>query len=93
VIAYTTGGQESRLFVTLGRNEDDAQQRFEQLKEHFLKTGECKPAPEMSPRAVRASNSFEGSVMALTVGRYLVVLLNPVSGSEAILKSAVEKLQ
>jgi len=93
LVSYAVGSQESKLLVTLGSDDADAEQRFEQLKEHFAKTGECKAAPEIGARAIRASNSFEGSVIARTVGRYLLVLLNPVSGSEAILKGSVERLQ
>lgn len=88
VVAYTSGDQESKLFVTLARDAADAQQRLKQLEQHFLKTGKCQPAPELGEGAIRASNSFEGSVMAQTKGRYLILLLNPAKGSEQLLKNA-----
>jgi hypothetical protein len=93
VVAYTAGEQESKLLITLARDEADAQQRLKQLEQHFGKTGQCKAAPELGEEAIRASNSFEGSVLARTKGRYLVLLLNPASGGEQLLKSSVESLK
>ena len=92
VVAYSAGNQESKLFVTLARDEADAQRRFKQLTEHFSKTGQCKVAPELGEGAIRASNSFEGTVIARTKGHYLFLLVNPVAGSEQILKSAAAGL-
>jgi hypothetical protein len=93
VVAYTSGGQESKLFVTLARDEADAQQRFKQLEEHFSKTGQCKAAPELGQGVVRASNSFEGAVMAQLKGRYLFLLVNPAAGGEQLLRVAVATLE
>ncbi len=92
VVAYASGDQESKLYVTLARDEADAQQRLKQLEEHFRKTGESKPAPELGEGAIRASNSFEGQLVARTKGRYLVLLLNPGAGSEQLLKKTAEGL-
>jgi len=88
VVAYASGDQESKLFVTLARDAADAQQRLKQLEQHFIKTGKCQPAPELGEGGIRASNSFEGRVMAQTKGRYLILLLNPGKGSEHLLKNA-----
>jgi hypothetical protein len=93
VVAYATGDHESKLFVTVARDETDARQRLKQLEEHFAKTGECKRAPEIADRAIRGSNSFEGSMVAQTKGRYLLLLLNPAAESEQILKSAADSLK
>jgi hypothetical protein len=93
VVAYKSGDQESKLFVTLARDEADAQDRLKQLEEHFAKTGQCKLAPELGERAIRASNSFEGSIMAQTKGRYLVLLLNPAIGGEQLLRNAASGLK
>ena len=92
-VAYVSGTQESKLFVTLARDRADAQQRLKQLEQHFAKTGQCQRAPELGDDAIRASNSFEGIILAETKGRYLVLLLNPGKGSEQILSSAVEELE
>lgn len=93
VVAYTSGDQESKLFVTLARDEADAQQRFKQLGQHFAKTGQCKAAPELGEGAIRASNGFEGSVMAQTKGRFLILLLNPAKGSEQLLRNTAAGLE
>jgi hypothetical protein len=92
MVAYTLGDQESKLFVTVARDETDAQQRLKQLEQHFTKTGHCEPAPELGEGAIRASNSFEGSVIVRTKGRYLLLLVNPAKGSEQLLKNAAAGL-
>jgi hypothetical protein len=93
IVGYKSGEQESKLLVTLARDQADAQQRLKQLEQSFTKTGQCQPAPELGADAIRASNSFEGSVIAQTKGRYLLLLLNPGKGSEQLLKDAVANLQ
>jgi hypothetical protein len=90
--AYASGDQESKLFVTVGRDEADAQQRLKQLEQHFSKTGHCEPAPEISPDAIRAGNSFEGNVIAQTKGRFLLLLVNPAKGNEQLLRKAAAGL-
>ncbi len=92
MIAYATGDQESKLLVTLARDATDAQQRLKQLEQHFTKTGRCEPAPEFGAGAIRASNSFEGTVIAQTKGRYLILLLNPAKGSNQLLRMAAAGL-
>lgn len=92
VVAYKWGDQESKLFVTVSRDESEAQERLKQLELHFAKSGRCQPAPELGDGAIRASNSFEGSVIAQTKGRYLILLLNPGKGSEQLLKETAAGL-
>jgi hypothetical protein len=92
VVTYAAGDQETKLFVTLAQNNDDAQQRLKQLEGHFLKTGQCKAAHEPGEGAIHCSNSFEGSVIAQTRGRYLFLLLNPGAGSEQLMRSTAEAL-
>jgi hypothetical protein len=92
MVAYASGDQESKLFVTVARDETDAQQRFKELEQHFTKTGHCEPAPELGEGAIRASNSFEGSVIARIKGRYLLLLVNPAKGNEQLLKNAAASL-
>ncbi|MFP5228072.1 MAG: DUF6599 family protein [Acidobacteriota bacterium] len=89
---YISDGEESQLYVTLARDAADAQQRLRQLAENFVKTGRCEAAPDLGPGAIRASNSFEGRVMAQTEGRYLILLVHPSSGGAALLKRAAESL-
>lgn len=92
VAAYSAGEAESKLYVTLARDEADAHKRLKQLQEHFTRTGKCTPALDLAAGAIRGQNSFEGTVIARTAGRYLLVLLNPVSGNGRILTRAAESL-
>ena len=93
VIAYSSGDQESKLFLTVARDRADAQQRFEELKQHFSRSGQCKDAPEVGEGAIRGNNSFEGNVIAQAKGRYLLVLVNPVAGNERLIQAAAANLQ
>jgi hypothetical protein len=93
VVAYTEGEQESKLFVTVARDEADARQRLKLLEQHLTKTGQCKPAPERGEGAIQGSNSFEGIIFAQTKGRNLLLLLNPGSGGEKLIKEASESLK
>lgn len=93
VIAYSSGDQESRLLVTVAQDQADAKQRFELLKQHFGKTGECRNAPEIGQDAMRASNSFEGKVVAQIAGRYVILLMNPGAGAEHLIRATAAKLQ
>jgi hypothetical protein len=93
VVAYSAGNQETKLFVTLAQNEEDAQQRLKLLEEHLVRTGQCKAAPELGDGAIRGRNSFEGSVIARTKGRYLLLLVNPTTRSEQLMTYIVEALR
>ena len=93
VVAYGAGDQETKLYLTLAADAADARQRLKQIAEHFSKTGQCKAAPELGEGAIRASNSFEGSVIALAKGRYVVLLLNPATGSERLLNAITNSLE
>ena len=90
--AYLAGERESKLFVTVARDAADAQHRLRQLELHFTKTGKCESAPEFGEGAIRGSNSFEGTVLAETKGRYVILLVNPAKGTEQLLKAAAAGL-
>lgn len=92
-VRYADGAEESQLYVTLARDGEDARDRLRQFQKHFASTGEWKDAPEAGPGVIRASNSFEGSVMARTQGRYLLILVHPSEAGAALLNSAAERLQ
>jgi hypothetical protein len=84
---------ESKLMVSVGRDAADAQARLKSLAEHFRQSGQCKPAPELGEGAVRASNTYEGTLVARAKGRYLVLLLNPGAAAGNFFRDAIEKLQ
>jgi hypothetical protein len=90
---YSLDNQNSMLLISVAANEQEAQQRMKTLDEHFRKTGQCAPAPELGEGAIRASNSYEGKLIARTKGRYVILLFNPVAGAPEVLKEAMERLQ
>ncbi len=92
VASYEFNGHESKLYVTIARNADDAHDRLKQLEAHFAKTGECAAAPNVEAGAIRGKNSFEGSFVATVQGNFLFLVLNPVPGSEQILQEATASL-
>jgi len=92
VASYEFNGHESKLFVTLAQNADDAQERLKQLQAHFAKTGECVAAPEIEAGAIKGKNSFEGSFVAKVQGHLLLLLLNPAPGTEQIFREAAARL-
>jgi hypothetical protein len=93
VAVYVLDGKESKVFITIARDDGDALRRFDQLKQNLAKTGQCMAAPELSESAIRASNSFEGNVIALTKGRFLVLLLHPTAHGDALLKAVAGELK
>jgi hypothetical protein len=65
---------------------------MEQLAKHFKESGECAAAPELGAGGIRARNSFEGSVIARTQGRYLIVVVNPPQNGTEILNKTAQSL-
>lgn len=91
VVSYSWA-KEAKLIVTVAAEPATAKARLDQLAKHFKDTGECKPAPELGEGAIRARNSFEGTMIARTQGRYLIALLNPPANGAQILKSTAQDL-
>ncbi len=85
---YKWGTKEGKFIVSAGADAAGAKLRLQQLANHFKQTGESKAAPELGEGGIRGKNSFEGTVIARTQGRYLVALLNPPENGAAILKAA-----
>jgi hypothetical protein len=90
---YAWGKGESKLMVSVGRDAADAQERLKLLAEHFRQSGQCKAAPEFGEGAIRATNTYEGTLVARAKGRYLILLLNPAAGAENFFRDAAERLQ
>jgi hypothetical protein len=93
VVTYATTPKESKLLVSLANDAAAAKGRLDQLAKHFKQTGECSAAAELGEGGIRAKNSFEGSIIARTQGRYVIVLLNPAQDGAALLKSAAQALR
>ncbi len=92
VVTYTEGKQESKLVVSVANDTQGAKSRAEQLAKHFKQSGEVTSAPELGENGMRGKNSFEGSVMARTHGRYLIALFNPAANGHEILTVTAQGL-
>ncbi len=89
---YKLEGAEPTILLSMGTDPADAQGRLKLLAVHFTRTGQCQPAPELGDGAIRAGNSFEGKIIARAKGRYVLVMINPASSSEALFKDAIQHL-
>jgi len=90
---YGLDGAQSTLMVSVAASAAEAASRLTALEGHFRRTGQWGPAQEFGPGAARGSNSFEGSLVAATAGQYVVIVLNPSSGSAVFFKDAVARLR
>ena len=90
---YGTNGKDSTLLISVAANETEAKERLRLLTEHFRKSGRCNAAPELGAGAIRASNSFEGNVLAQVQGRYLLVFISAENSSGATLAEALRNLR
>lgn len=90
---YNLDKQESTLLISVAADQAEAQRRLKLLDQHFRETGKSESAPELGAGAIRASNSFEGKLIAQVKGRYLLALFNPVAGAPELLKEAVDRLK
>ncbi len=90
---YEVNGKESTLLISIARDPAEAQERLKRLASHFKASGKCQAATGYGEGAIRASNSFEGSVLASTKDRYLMMLVNTTAETESVLKEAVQALR
>lgn len=92
IAGYAWGSQEGKLVVSVADDPGAAKARLDQLAKHFQQTGSCTGAKDLGDGGIRAKNSFEGSWIVVTRGRYLVALVNPPENGAGILKTTVQGL-
>ncbi len=92
VAAYASGTEQSKLLISVANEPTAAKSRLDQLAAHFKQTGECTPSPELGSNGIRAKNSFEGRLLAVTHGRYVILLLNPPQNGPEMLKAVAQAL-
>lgn len=90
IATYTWGSQEGKLIVSVADNPAGAKSRLDQLVKHFKQTGSCSESKDLGEGGMRARNSFEGSWIAKTQGRYLIALVNPPENGAGILNSTAQ---
>jgi hypothetical protein len=93
VVSYEQGGGESKLVISVAKDAAEAQARLESLAKYFRESGKCEAAPELGEGAIQASNSFEGRALAMTQGRYLIMVVNPAGGAADLLKQTAQNLK
>jgi len=93
VMSYKQGGLESKLLISVAKDVAEAKSKLESLAKYFRESGKCEAAPDLGDSAVRASNTFEGHVIAIAQGRYLIVVVNPVGDAAALLKKTAQELK
>jgi hypothetical protein len=92
-VSYKQGAAESKLLISVAKDPAEAKIRLEALAKYFRGSGKCEAAPDLGNGAIRASNTFEGRVIAVAQGRYLIVVVNPAANSPALLKQTAQNLK
>ncbi len=93
VASYKQGELESKLLISVAKDSAEAKTRLESLAKYFRESGKCEAAPDLGDGAVQASNTFEGHVIAIAQGRYLIVVVNPAGDAAALLKKTAQDLK
>ena len=93
IVSYKQGGLESKLLISVAKDPAEGKARLESLAKYFRESGKCEAVPDLGNGAIRASNTFEGRVIAAAEGRYLIVVVNPVGGAAALLKQTAQNLK
>jgi hypothetical protein len=93
IVSYKQGESESKLLISVAQDPAEAKTRLESLTEYFRQSGKCEAAPDLGDGAIQASNTFEGRVIAVAQGRYLIVVLHPASDAAALLKKTAQDLK
>jgi hypothetical protein len=93
IVSYKQGEVESKLLISVAKDPAEAKARLESLAKYFRESGKCAAAPDLGEGAIQASNTFEGRVIAVAQGRYLIMVLNPASDAAALLKKTAQDLK
>jgi len=93
VVSYKQGESESKLLISVAKDAAEAKSKLESLAKYFRESGKCEAAPDLGDGAVQASNTFEGHVIAIAQGRYLIVVVNPAGDAAALLKKTAQDLK
>jgi len=92
VVSYKQSASESKLLISVAKDRPEAKARLESLAKYFRESGNCEAAPNLGDGAIQASNSFEGSMIAVAQGRYLIVVVDPAGDAAALLKKTAQNL-
>jgi hypothetical protein len=93
VVSYKQGESESKLLISVAKDPAEAKTRLASLVKYFCESGKCEAAPDLGDGAIQASNTFEGRVIAVAQGRYLIVIVNPANDAAVLLKKTIQDLK
>jgi len=93
IVSYKQDGVESKLLISVAKDAAEAKSRLEAMAKYFRGSGKCEAAPDLGNGAIRASNRFEGRVIAVAESRYLIMVVNPAGGAAALLKNTAQDLK
>ena len=93
VVSYKQGELESKLLISVAKDPAEAKTRLASLTKYFRESGKCEAAPDLGDGAIQASNTFEGRVIAVAQGRYLIVIVNPANDAAVLLKKTMQDLK
>jgi len=92
-VSYKQGESESKLLISVAKDPAEAKTRLASLVKYFCESGKCEAAPDLGDGAIQASNTFEGRVIAVAQGRYLIVIVNPANDAAVLLKKTIQDLK
>jgi hypothetical protein len=93
LVSYKQGEVESKLLISVAKDPAEAKTRLDALAKYFRESGKCEAASDLGEGAIQASNTFEGRVIAVAEGRYLIVVTNPASDAAELLKKTAQNLK
>jgi hypothetical protein len=93
LVKYQTDKGEYSLVVSVAADEAEALRRLGLLEKHLRQSGKCAEAPEYGEHAIRGSTSYEGEIVASTVGRYLVLIVNPSGNAKQLFQETLTRLK
>ena len=91
LVKYQADKGEYSLVVSVAADEAEALRRLGLLEKHLRQSGKCAEAPEYGERAIRGSTSYEGEIVASTVGRYLVLIVNPSGNAKQLFQETLTR--
>lgn len=92
-VKYQWEKNESTLLVSVAADGAEAERRLGLLEKHLRQYGQCAAAPELGEGAIRGKTSYEGEIVARTVGRYLVLMINPAGSASDLFRETLTRLK
>ncbi|MBN1895376.1 hypothetical protein JW906_12820 [bacterium] len=92
-MSYFAGDGTDKLLVSVAESPAQASERAQKLRTHFQESGSCEVLPGLGAGAFRGSNPYEGTVLCLPEGRWLVLHTGEKGGGEELVRKLAERLK